>query len=199
MTTDTETTVIKKYANRRLYHTGTSTYVTLDDLAGMVKSGEDFTVKDAKSGSDITHSVLTQIIFEQEAKSGQTMLPIPFLRQLIAYYGDQMQAVVPSYLEASMSTFAEEQGRIREQMASMIGKNPMEVMGKTQQIMEEQTKRNMEMFQQAMRMFNPFAADMMPGAGGKSDDHTESSDDSADLKSMRDQIAAMQRKLDQLG
>lgn len=205
MTTDAVPTVIKKYANRRLYHTGTSTYVTLDDLAVMVKAGEDFTVHDAKTGNDITHSVLTQIIFEQEAKSGQTMLPVSFLRQLIAFYGDQMQAVVPSYLEASMSTFAEEQGRIREQMASMIGKSPVEVMGKTQQLMEEQTQRNMELFQQAMHMFNPFLAGFTADqakaasqaeAGGHAPGGGE---DDSDLKAMRDQIAAMQRKLDRLG
>src|SRR6185503_17406767 len=91
--------VIKKYANRRLYNTGTSTYVTLEDLADMVKRGEDFTVQDAKSGDDITHPVLTQIIFELENKNGQNMLPIPFLRQLISFYGDQMQMIVPSFLE----------------------------------------------------------------------------------------------------
>ena len=91
--------VIKKYANRRLYNTGTSTYVTLEDLAEMVKRNEDFTVQDAKTGEDITHSVLTQIIFELENKDGQNMLPIPFLRQLIAYYGDQMQVVLPRHLQ----------------------------------------------------------------------------------------------------
>src|SRR6478735_1675060 len=94
-------TVIKKYANRRLYHTGTSTYVTLDDLASMVKGGEDFVVFDAKSGDEITRSVLTQIIFEQEGKGGQNLLPITFLRQLIRFYGDSMQSLVPSYLEHS--------------------------------------------------------------------------------------------------
>jgi polyhydroxyalkanoate synthesis repressor PhaR len=199
---DTESTIIKKYANRRLYHTGTSTYVTLEDLAEMVKEGEDFTVQDAKSGTDITHSVLTQIIFEQEGKTGQTMLPVPFLRQLIAFYGDQMQAVVPSYLEASMSAFGKEQEHIREQMASMIGKTPTEVMASSQQMMEEQTRKNMEMFQNAMAMFNPFMATMAASGeqgdkGDKAkDDGQESSDD---LKAMRDQIAEMQRKLDEMG
>ena len=113
-----EPVVIKKYANRRLYNTGTSTYVTLEDLAEMVKSGEDFTVQDAKTGDDITHPVLTQIIFELENKDGQNMLPIPFLRQLISFYGDQMQMVVPSFLEQSMIAFAKEQERFREQMKS---------------------------------------------------------------------------------
>src|SRR5690606_34053679 len=102
MTAKDQPVVIKKYANRRLYNTGTSTYVTLEDLAEMVKRGEDFTVQDAKTGDDITHPVLTQIIFELENKDGQNMLPIPFLRQLIAFYGDQMQMVVPSFLEQSM-------------------------------------------------------------------------------------------------
>ena len=105
--------VIKKYANRRLYNTGTSTYVTLDDLAVMVKKGEDFTVQDAKSGEDITHSVLTQIIFEQESKTGNTLLPISFLRQLISYYGDQMQMVVPTFLEHSMKTFSDQQSQMQ--------------------------------------------------------------------------------------
>ena len=120
--------VIKKYANRRLYNTGTSTYVTLEDLAEMVKKGEEFTVQDAKTGDDITHPVLTQIIFELENKDGQNMLPIPFLRQLISFYGDQMQMVVPSFLEQSMIAFAKEQERFREQMKSAIGKSPMDMM-----------------------------------------------------------------------
>src|SRR3982750_113146 len=109
MATDKEPTVIKKYANRRLYHTGTSAYVTLDDLAGMVKAGEDFVVYDAKSGDEITRSVLTQIIFEQEGKGGQNLLPIAFLRQLIRFYGDSMQALVPSYLEHSIQTLTQNQ------------------------------------------------------------------------------------------
>ena len=123
-----EPVVIKKYANRRLYNTGTSTYVTLEDLAEMVKRGEDFTVQDAKTGDDITHPVLTQIIFELENKDGQNMLPVSFLRQLISFYGDQMQMVVPSFLEQSMIAFAKEQERFREQMKSAIGKSPMEMM-----------------------------------------------------------------------
>src|SRR6476620_8485635 len=120
--------IIKKYANRRLYNTGTSTYVTLEDLSEMVKRGEEFSVQDARSGDDITHSVLTQIIFELENRDGQNMLPIPFLRQLIAFYGDQMQMVVPSFLEQSMVAFAKEQERFREQMKGAIGKSPLDVM-----------------------------------------------------------------------
>ena len=150
--------VIKKYANRRLYNTGTSTYVTLDDLAVMVKKGEEFTVQDAKSGDDITHSVLTQIIFEQESKTGNTLLPISFLRQLISFYGDQMQMVVPSFLEQSMAAFAKEQERFREQMKSTLGQSPMDMMKmpSTVKAFEEQTRRNVEIFQNAMRMFTPF-------------------------------------------
>src|SRR6476620_909496 len=146
--------VIKKYANRRLYNTGTSTYVTLEDLAKMVKKGEDFLVQDAKSGDDITHSVLTQIIFEQESKTGNTLLPISFLRQLISYYGDQMQAVIPSYLEHSMHAFTDQQVQIREQFSKVLGdsqitKNLLPPM----QLVEEQVRRNTELFQQAMQMF----------------------------------------------
>jgi polyhydroxyalkanoate synthesis repressor PhaR len=152
--------VIKKYANRRLYNTGTSTYVTLEDLAEMVKKGEEFTVHDAKSGDDITHPVLTQIIFELENKEGQNMLPVPFLRQLISFYGDQMQMVVPSFLEQSMIAFAKEQERFREQMKSAMGKSPMDMMNVAtpMKALEEQTRRNIEMFQNAMRLFTPFPA-----------------------------------------
>lgn len=193
--------VIKKYANRRLYNTGTSTYVTLEDLAEMVKKGEDFTVQDAKTGEDITHPVLTQIIFELENKDGQNMLPISFLRQLISFYGDQMQMVVPSFLEQSMIAFAKEQERFREQMKDAMGKSPMDMMKMSTQPMkaiEEQTRRNIELFQNAMRMFTPFP----PQAAG--DDRDEpaarpSSDRQDDLEEMKSQIAAMQRKLDSLG
>ncbi|MEO1703050.1 MAG: polyhydroxyalkanoate synthesis repressor PhaR [Pseudomonadota bacterium] len=194
MAKDPGATIIKKYANRRLYNTGTSTYVTLDDLAEMVKNGEDFIAQDAKSGTDITHSVLTQIIFEQEAKNGQSMLPVSVLRQLISFYGDQMQAVVPSYLEASMANFAKDQERIRETMTSMVGKTPAEVMAQSKAVIEEQTRRNMEMFQQAMSVFNPFANSEDEAAAKEDSQETTGSD----LKSMKEQIAAMQRKLDDL-
>src|SRR3712207_1339157 len=109
MATDKQPTVIKKYANRRLYHTGTSTYVTLEDLAGMVRKGEDFVVYDAKSGEEITRSVLAQIIFEQENKEGPNLLPVTVLRQLIRFYGDSLQSLVPSYLEFSMENLSREQ------------------------------------------------------------------------------------------
>ena len=190
--------VIKKYANRRLYNTGTSTYVTLEDLAEMVKKGEDFTVQDAKTGDDITHPVLTQIIFELENKDGQNMLPIPFLRQLISFYGDQMQMVVPSFLEQSMIAFAKEQERFREQMKGVMGKSPMEMMNisTSMKAIEEQTRRNVELFQNAMRMFTPFPGQAHQQAA--EDDDAATPAGSEDLQDLKEQIAAMQRKLDRI-
>ena len=149
-----EPITIKKYANRRLYNTGTSTYVTLEDLATMVKAGENFVVFDAKTSEDITRSVLAQIIFEQENKEGQNLLPINFLRQLIRFYGDSMQMMVPRYLEVSLESFTKEQEKMRQQMAQAfgvgIGCSPFGSM-------EEQVRRNMEMFEKAFAMFTPFA------------------------------------------
>src|SRR5262250_410733 len=140
---------IKKYANRRLYNTGTSTYVTLEDLAAMVKAGEDFVVYDAKTGEDITRSVLAQIIFEQENKEGQNLLPINFLRQLIRVYGDSMQMLVPRYLEVSLDSLMREQEKFRSQMAQAFGISNFGAL-------EEQARRNMEMFERAFAMFAPF-------------------------------------------
>jgi polyhydroxyalkanoate synthesis repressor PhaR len=195
--------VIKKYANRRLYNTGTSTYVTLEDLADMVKKGEDFNVQDAKTGDDITHPVLTQIIFELENKDGQNMLPVPFLRQLIAFYGDQMQMIVPSFLEQSMIAFAKEQERFREQMKSAIGKSPIDMMKIATPIkaLEEQTRRNMEMFQNAMRLFTPFppAGQTTSQAGPEPAPRKEAPEKSEELQELKEQIAAMQRKIDSMG
>ena len=194
--------VIKKYANRRLYNTGTSTYVTLEDLAEMVKKGEEFTVQDAKTGDDITHPVLTQIIFELENKDGQNMLPIPFLRQLISFYGDQMQMVVPSFLEQSMIAFAKEQERFREQMKSAIGKSPIDMMKMATPIkaIEEQTRRNIEMFQNAMRMFTPFPPGSQHAAPPPAEPaRKEPPEKSDDLSELKEQIAAMQRKIDSMG
>jgi len=186
--------VIKKYANRRLYNTGTSTYVTLEDLAEMVKKGEEFTVQDAKTGDDITHPVLTQIIFELENKDGQNMLPIPFLRQLISFYGDQMQMIVPSFLEQSMIAFSKEQERFREQMKGAFGKAPIDMMKTPMKALEEQTRRNVEMFQNAMRMFTPFPAASTGAAAPAETPKKEEKGD--DLQELKAQIAAMQRKLD---
>ena len=123
-------TTIKKYANRRLYNTGTSTYVTLEDLASMVKDGEDFLVYDAKTGDDITRSVLAQIIFEQENKAGQNLLPTTFLRQLIRFYGDSMQMVVPKYLEQSIDTLTREQEKFRKQLTNTFGGNAVRAAGR---------------------------------------------------------------------
>ena len=141
--------VIKKYANRRLYNTATSSYVTLDHLSQMVKDKTDFVVFDAKTGEEITRSVLTQIIVEEENKGGQTLLPIPFLRQLISFYGDSLQGVVPQYLEMSMSQFARNQEQMRKYLQNAFGFNPF-------QQFESMGKQNMAMFENAMRMFNPF-------------------------------------------
>jgi polyhydroxyalkanoate synthesis repressor PhaR len=192
-----EPTVIKKYANRRLYNTGTSTYVTLEDLADMVKRGEEFEVEDAKTGDDLTHGVLTQIIFELENKNGETMLPIPFLRQVIGLYGDQMQTLVPSFLEQSMASFTKEQERMRSEMTELFTQNPIEVLksGQAVKMIESQVRRNMDMFQTAMRMMSPFGVPTAPNAQTE-DKPTE---DKADLSELRDQISAMQRKLDKMG
>ncbi len=150
--------VIKKYANRRLYNTATSAYVTLEHLSQMVKDKTDFVVYDAKTGDEITRSVLTQIIFEEESKGGQTLLPIPFLRQLISFYGDSLQGVVPQYLEMSMSQFARNQEQMRSYMQNAFGFNPF-------QQFETMGKQNMAMFENAMRMFNPFRPGQ-PGQAG---------------------------------
>ena len=193
-----QATVIKKYANRRLYNTATSTYVTLDDLASMVKSGQDFLVYDAKSGDDITRSVLTQIIFEEENKGGaQTLLPVNFLRQLIKFYGDQMQGMVPSYLEFSLDNLTKDQDKIRKQVLDAVG------VGDSFKGMEEQAKRNMAMFNDAMKMFNPFAA-MMPGGMNSSAAKPQGQPSSAaaskdDLQVLKDQLAVMQEKLNTMG
>ena len=144
--------IIKKYANRRLYNTAQSCYVTLDHLAQMVRDGQDFVVYDAKSEADITRSVLTQIIFEEEAK-GQNMLPTKFLRQLIRLYGDTLQDLVPGYLEASMEAFSRNQEQMREQMRQTFGAAPAFAN------LEAMTRSNMEMFSKAMRMFTPFSGD----------------------------------------
>ena len=142
--------IIKKYANRRLYNTQTSSYVTLDHLCHMVKEGVEFEVHDARTGEDITRSVLTQIIVEEESK-GQNLLPLRFLRQLIRFYGDSMQAFVPSYLELSLDSFTRQQERMRDQIAGAIGVAPG--MG----FMEDTVRQNLALFDRAMKMFTPFA------------------------------------------
>ena len=188
MATETQPTVIKKYANRRLYHTGTSTYVTLEDLAGMVRQGEDFVVYDAKSGEDITRTVLTQIIFEQENKEGQNLLPVTVLRQLIRFYGDSLQSLVPSYLEFSMNNLSQEQQKLREQMAQAFGPSAF-------QAMEEQVRKNMSFFTEAMSMFAPFAKP--PGASSEEKPGAQA-EAAGDLEALKRQMADMQAKLDKL-
>lgn len=149
VTSELEQVVIKKYANRRLYNTDTSSYVTLDDLAEMVKVERDFVVYDAKSGDDLTHAVLTQIIVEQESRGTQSLLPIPFLRQLIRLYGDNMERFVPSYLEFSLDSLTREQERFREQFTNSFGNATFEAI-------QEQTRTNLAVFEKAMGMFSPF-------------------------------------------
>src|SRR3984957_16758353 len=146
----TDKVVIQKYANRRLYNKATSTYITLDDLAGMVREGVDFVVYDAKSGEDITRSVLTQIIFEEESQ-GQSLLPIQFLRQLIGFYGNSMQAFLPSYLELSLASFTQQQERMRTQFSALGSAAPG--VG----VFDEQVRQNLALFDRAMKMFSPFA------------------------------------------
>lgn len=148
---DGDVIVIKKYANRRLYNTRTSAYVTLEDLAKMVREGSDFVVFDAKTNEELTRQILTQIIFEEESR-GEALLPVQFLRQLIGFYGGQMQGVLPSYLEMSLESFARQQEQYRTQMAKAFGT------GSTGNLMEEAVKQNMAMFQNAMKMFPAFTA-----------------------------------------
>src|SRR5215469_10848060 len=143
--------VVKKYANRRLYNTATSSYVTLDDLARMIKEGGDFVVYDAKTSEDLTRSVLTQIIVEQEQK-GQNLLPISFLRQLISFYGDSMQFLVPGYLEQTMVAFARNQERMRENLRATFGIFPFGQF-------EEMGKQNIALFERTLRMLSPYGRD----------------------------------------
>jgi polyhydroxyalkanoate synthesis repressor PhaR len=184
-----EPITIKKYANRRLYNTGTSTYVTLEDLATMVKSGEDFVVYDAKTNEDITRSVLTQIIFEQENKEGgQNLLPINFLRQLIRFYGDSMQMLVPRYLEVSIDSLTREQEKFREQISQAFG------MGGFGAI-EDQVRRNLEMFERTFAMFAPFAR---KGGGEGPADPDKEPKGGGDIDDLKRQIEQMQKRLDRL-
>jgi polyhydroxyalkanoate synthesis repressor PhaR len=169
-----DTVIIKKYANRRLYNTESSTYITLEHLAEMIRAKREFKVIDAKTGEDITHNILTQIIMEQEA-TGKTMLPANFLRQLIGMYGDSMQGLVPQYLEASMEAFQRNQSQFRDAMSGAFA-NPF----------AEMAKRNMEMFAAA--------------TGTKPDKAPEPEPDTkSELAELKEQLAALQKKLDKLG
>jgi len=189
-----EPITIKKYANRRLYNTVTSSYVTLDTLAQMVKDGEEFLVFDAKSGEDITRSVLTQIIFEEEAK-GENLLPINFLRQLIGFYGNGMETFVPSYLEMSLETFAKQQEEIGRAFGGEAAVNAMKAM----------TQKNAEFFQDAMKMFQPFGAGAAVPFGTTPDAEPEPKPEpvnpstESELQELRAQMEQMRKTLDGLG
>jgi polyhydroxyalkanoate synthesis repressor PhaR len=204
-----EPTVIKKYANRRLYDTGRSSYVTLDDLCEMVKDGYDFVVYDAKSGEDITRSVLTQIIAEKETSGGQTMLPTGFLRKLIGFYGDGVQPFVPNYLETTIDLFVKNQERLREQMTksmqgfgsinpmanAMNNMNPMANMANmkgmfTNPALEEMNRQNMAMFERTMKMFTPFSM----GAASASNDGSKEEK----IKDLKKTIQEMEEELSRL-
>ena len=200
-----EPVVIKKYANRRLYNTETSTYVTLDDLAVMVKANRDFVVFDAKSGDDLTHSVLTQIIVDQESRMGtQTLLPIPFLRQLIRFYGDSIERLVPSYLQVSLDTLTKEQERFRKSFAGAF--TPAGAF----EAYQEQARKNLAMFEQAMTMFSPFGnmkgatlgkaeeADKSAAGSGSPEKAVAKAAETDELAALKAQLAGIQSKLDKL-
>ncbi len=187
-----ETVVIKKYANRRLYNTATSAYVTLEDLAKMVREGTEFVVFDAKTNDDLTRQILTQIIFEEESR-GEALLPVQFLRQLIGFYGGQMQGVLPSYLEMSLDSFKNQQEQMRGQFSKAFGAAP------GAGILDEAVKRNMALFTDAMKMWPGFGA-LTPGARAAATAATEPrSATAADpLAEMRRQMDEMRNQLDKL-
>lgn len=183
---------IKKYANRRLYNTATSSYVTLDHLCQMVKDGVEFAVFDAKTGEEITRSVLTQIIVEEEAKTGQNLLPISFLRQLIGFYGDNMQQMMlPQYLDFSIRSFAENQEKMRSYMTDAFGS--VFPFGQ----IEEMGKKNMEIFERAMRAFTPFPNEEAAERNGEPDavNRQAAADQAERVEALQAQLAEMQRQL----
>src|ERR1700680_2696742 len=190
MAKSAEPITIKKYANRRLYNTGTSTYVTLEDLAALVKKGEDFVVYDAKSGEEITRSVLAQIIFEQENKQGQNLLPIAFRRQLVRFYGDSMQMLVPRYLEVSIESLTREQEKFRNQMAQAFGGSPFGAL-------EDTVRRNMQMFERAFAMFTPFARRESDSAAAAAESG-KSPAKGGEIDDLKRELDEMKRKVDKL-
>ncbi len=185
-------TVVKKYANRRLYNTATSSYVTLEDLAKMIKEGGDFVAYDAKTGEDITRSVLTQIIVEQEQK-GQNLLPISFLRQLIGFYGDSMQFLVPGYLEQAMTAFAGNQEQMRDSLRATFGIFPFGQF-------EEMGKQNIALFERALKMLSPHGRETKPAASDppQPKDGTGKAEEPR-LRRLEAQIEALRRQLEALG
>jgi polyhydroxyalkanoate synthesis repressor PhaR len=182
--------VVKKYANRRLYNTATSSYVTLDDLAKLIKEGGDFVAHDAKTGEDITRSVLTQIIVEQEQKGGQNLLPTSFLRQLISFYGDSMQFLVPGYLEQAMIAFARNQEQMRKNLQATFGIFPFGQF-------EEMGKQNMALFERALKMLSPYGRDEKPFSVEPETKQKEGEDPR--LKRLEAQIEALTHQLEALG
>ena len=185
----TKPVVVKKYANRRLYNTATSSYVTLDDLAKMIKEGGDFVATDAKTSEDITRSVLTQIIVEQEQK-GQNLLPISFLRQLISFYGDSMQFLVPGYLEQAMIAFARNQEQMRKNLQATFGMFPFGQF-------EEVSKQNIALFERALKMLTPYGREEKPPPVEPEPQKTETEDPR--LKRLEAQIDSLTRQLEELG
>jgi polyhydroxyalkanoate synthesis repressor PhaR len=193
-----ERVVIKKYANRRLYNTASSSYVTLEHLSEMVKKNVDFVVYDAKTNEDITRSVLTQIIFEEESQ-GQSLLPIQFLRQLIGFYGNSMQAFLPSYLELSLASFTQQQERMRTQFSALGTAAPG--VG----VFDEQVRQNLALFDRAMKMFSPFAyaaraEDPAPAPAAKAEPAPAPAVSAADeaLVALRKQMEDMQAQIEKL-
>jgi len=184
-----DTVVIKKYANRRLYNTSTSAYVTLEDLATMVREGVDFVVFDAKTNDDLTRQVLTQIIFEEESR-GEALLPVQFLRQLIGFYGGQMQSVLPSYLELSLDNFVRQQEQFRSQFSRAFGATPGVGM------FDEQVKQNIAMFERAMKMFTPMA--FTPKVEPEKAPEAAPAAGDAALNEMRRQMEEMRAQLDRM-
>ena len=183
-----DTVVIKKYANRRLYNTATSAYVTLEDLARMVREGVEFVVYDAKTNDDLTRQILTQIIFEEESR-GEALLPVQFLRQLIGFYGGQMQGVLPSYLEMSLDSFARQQEQMRGQFSKAVGAAP------GAGLLDEAVKRNMAMFAEAMKMWPGFNA---AGAGRAATAPPPEQAAADPLAEMRRQMDEMRAQIDRL-
>ncbi|GAW41686.1 PHB/PHA accumulation regulator DNA-binding domain protein [Brevundimonas sp. SH203] len=189
-----ETVVIKKYANRRLYNTRTSAYVTLEDLATMVREGVDFVVYDAKTNDDLTRQILTQIIFEEESR-GEALLPVQFLRQLIGFYGGQMQGVLPSYLEMSLANFGRQQEQFASQMSRAFGT------GAGASLMEDAARANIAMFERAMQMFPGFGyARAEPTEARVDPAHSSETAEKAPdaLDEMRRQMDEMRRQIDSL-
>ena len=190
---DGDAIVIKKYANRRLYNTATSAYVTLEDLAKMVRDGQDFVVFDAKTNEELTRQILTQIIFDEESR-GEALLPVQFLRQLIGFYGGHMQGVLPSYLEMSLENFSRQQEQFRSQMTKAFGTTPAVGVGAS--LLDEAVKQNMAMFQNAMKMFPGFA--MVPRTEAEAPARQEPATAVDPLAEMRAQMDEMRAQIDRL-